>query len=213
MAHTVQRRDEQREFWEENTDSYELFLKLFGGPFAGVRELLRDRVGGSDEVLEVAAGTGRLTTAYASEVGRAVATDYAEAMVSVLQERIEVSGAQCERADIYELPYESDRFDVVVAGNVLHLLDDLEAAVDELLRVLRPGGTLVTPTFVHDETWLGWAVSRALELADGPETRHFDMQTLHRTLEDEGLEVRHAETVSGVMPMAYIESVSAGPVS
>ena len=53
-----------------------------------------------------------------------------------------------ERADITKLHYADDSFDVVIAGNVIHLLPDPGAAMRELERVVRPGGTIVVPTYV-----------------------------------------------------------------
>lgn len=216
MEYAMEQSERDRVFWEEQTESYELFLRLFGGPFDRARELLRGTLDGGDEVLEVAAGTGELTAAIAPEVERLVATDYADAMVERLSERSAAAGyehVECERADIYELPYASGTFDTVVAGNVLHLLPDFSSAVDELTRVLRAGGTLIAPTFVHDETWLGWATSRALSLAGGPENRHFDVDSFVGALEDEALEVRRQETISGMLPMAYVECRPEGGAS
>jgi phosphatidylethanolamine/phosphatidyl-N-methylethanolamine N-methyltransferase len=63
-----------------------------------------------------------------------------------------ISNVESVHRDIYALDYPPDSFDVVVAGNVLHLVPDLERAHDALCHVLRPGGKLIAPTFVHDET-------------------------------------------------------------
>ena len=40
-------------------------------------------------------------------------------------------------------------FDVVIAANVIHLLDDPYKALSELDRVCRPGGKLIIPTYVN----------------------------------------------------------------
>ena len=58
------------------------------------------------------------------------------------------SGWAVRRSDIQALPFADDRFDVAVASYVLHLLPaaELGAALNELARVLRPGGRLVTVT-------------------------------------------------------------------
>ncbi len=47
------------------------------------------------------------------------------------------------------LPDES--FDVVIAANVIHLLDDPYKALSELDRVCRPGGKLIIPTYVNKD--------------------------------------------------------------
>jgi 2-polyprenyl-6-hydroxyphenyl methylase/3-demethylubiquinone-9 3-methyltransferase len=54
-------------------------------------------------------------------------------------------------ADAADLPFDDASFDVVVAGEVLEHVSDLEGTVAEATRVLRPGGTLVTDTI--NRTW------------------------------------------------------------
>ncbi|TYC15479.1 class I SAM-dependent methyltransferase [Actinomadura syzygii] len=52
------------------------------------------------------------------------------------------------QADIYALPFPSETFDACVTYNGLHCLPDPAAAVLELTRVLRPGGTLQGTTLI-----------------------------------------------------------------
>ena len=57
------------------------------------------------------------------------------------------------RADVLRLPLADEVADVVVAGEVLEHVTDLDAAVGEACRVLKPGGTLVLDTIA--DTWFG----------------------------------------------------------
>ena len=57
------------------------------------------------------------------------------------------------RGDVLRLPFADGVADVVVAGEVLEHVTDLEAAVVEACRVLKPGGTLVLDTIA--DTWFG----------------------------------------------------------
>lgn len=49
---------------------------------------------------------------------------------------------QFQEASIQSLPFESEKFDLVWCAGVLMIVDDESAALDELLRVLKPGGIL-----------------------------------------------------------------------
>lgn len=120
-----------------------------------------------------------------------------------------ISNVESARRNIYDLGYPAASFDIVVAGNVLHLVPDLERALDALRYVLRPGGKLIAPTFVHDETRLSWVVSRLLvTLLGQPMSRRFTATSLRQALEQRGFRVTRAETIPGVIPVAYVESTA-----
>jgi SAM-dependent methyltransferase len=55
-------------------------------------------------------------------------------------------GVDARLGDVQELPFADARFDVAVAGWMLYHVPDLPRAIDELARVLRPGGRLVAMT-------------------------------------------------------------------
>jgi 2-polyprenyl-6-hydroxyphenyl methylase/3-demethylubiquinone-9 3-methyltransferase len=55
-------------------------------------------------------------------------------------------GVEPVLADVADLPFEDDSFDVVAAGEIFEHVEDLDATVAEAIRVLRPGGLLVCDT-------------------------------------------------------------------
>ncbi len=171
-------------------------------------ELVHDAVRGCEQVLEVAAGTGVVTTAIAQSAGTVIATDYAAAMVAILAQRVRDAGfgnVTCVQADLYELRYRTGEFDAVVAANVLHLVPDLPGALAALRRVLRQGGRLIIPTFCHNETALSWLISRALAVTGFPSHRRFTSLSLRTAVEQAGLKITRVETLRGLIPIGYVE--------
>ena len=204
--------DRDRDFWERKAPQYDsVATGVFGRPLPRALELTASGVSGAETVLEVAAGTGLMTAVIAPRVRQVVATDYADNMLALLRERMKSAGIAnvvAEKRDIYALGYPPGSFDIVVAGNVLHLVPDFERAIDALCQPLRPGGKLITPTFVHDETALAWVASRVLAHVLGqPMHRRFTAESLRRGLERRGLTIARAETIPGLIPIAYVESV------
>jgi phosphatidylethanolamine/phosphatidyl-N-methylethanolamine N-methyltransferase len=209
--------DRDRDFWDRKAQQYDRVAKgVFGRPLPRVLELTANGISGADTVLEVAAGTGLMTAAIAPRVRRVVATDYADNMLEILRERMNsagISNVEATNRDIYALGYPPGSFDVVIAGNVLHLVPDLERALDALCQVLRSAGKLITPTFVHDETALAWVASRVLAHVLGqPMHRRFTTASLRQALEQRGLRIVRAETIPGLIPIAYVESVLPGGI-
>ena len=94
-------------------------------------------------VLELAAGTGRLTAELVAALpsARVEATDLNEAMVAFGRSR--VPGATWSRADATALPFPDGGFDVVACQFGVMFFPDRVAALREASRVLAPGGSLL----------------------------------------------------------------------
>ncbi len=130
-----------------------------------------------DRALEIGAGTGFfvLNLMQAGLAKSAVVTDISPGMVEVAVRNgaglgLDVTG---QVADAETLPFEDGEFDLVIGHAVLHHIPDVELALREVLRVLRPGGRFVfcgEPTRRGDfvarrlsrATW--WAATRAIRL-------------------------------------------------
>lgn len=204
--------DKDRSYWERHARKYDASVRVLAKPLPRMLELTAEAVRGKERVLEVAAGTGLVTAALAKSAKQVIATDYAAAMVEVLRARVNEAGPSnvtCEQADLYALRFEPASFDAVVAANVLHLVPDFEGAIASLRRVLRPGGTLIVPTFCHDETTLSAIVSRVLAVTGFPGQRRFTAASMRTQLESFGVRVEKQETLAGLIPIAYVEGTFA----
>jgi SAM-dependent methyltransferase len=94
-------------------------------------------------VLEVGCGWGELADWIARDTGAdVIAVDLSPRMVELARTR----GVDATVADVQQLPYADEEFDVAVAAWMLYHVPDRERAVAELARVLRPGGRLVAAT-------------------------------------------------------------------
>jgi SAM-dependent methyltransferase len=95
-----------------------------------------------ERLLEVGCGRGELAERFVREGIEVVALDQSERMVELTRER----GVEAHVGDVQSLPFEDGEFDVVVANFMLYHVPDLDRALAELARVLRPGGHLVAAT-------------------------------------------------------------------
>jgi SAM-dependent methyltransferase len=94
--------------------------------------------------LEIGVGTGRIALPLLAEGVRLVGVDIAPKMMQRLVAN--AGGYQplpLAVADVTALPFGRGRFDAVLASHVLHLVAAWRDAVDEVVRVLRPGGVLL----------------------------------------------------------------------
>lgn len=98
-------------------------------------------------VLELGAGTGffSLNLKLAGLVEEVHVSDLSPGMVEAAKQNAHRLGFTIEGrvADAESLPYEDDSFDLVVGHAVIHHIPDVEAALREVVRVLKPGGRFV----------------------------------------------------------------------
>lgn len=99
------------------------------------------------EILDAGCGSGG-TMEYMETYGSTLGVDVSEDML----EHCRKKGLQVQRASITQLPFEDHRFDVVLCLDVLEHLPEDRQAIEELKRVVKPGGLLVlsVPAF----SWL-----------------------------------------------------------
>jgi len=94
-------------------------------------------------LLEVGGGQGELSERIQRELGASVSfVDLSPRMVELARGR----GIDAREADVQELPFDDDSFDLVVAAWMLYHVPDVDRGLAEIARVLIPGGALVAVT-------------------------------------------------------------------
>jgi phosphatidylethanolamine/phosphatidyl-N-methylethanolamine N-methyltransferase len=140
---------------------------VFGALFARGRQAAiaaAEQVGG--RILEVGVGTGISLPGYSSET-RIVGIDLSEPMLRKAQERVvELSLKNVERLEVMDaehLSFPDGSFDVVVAHYVVSTVPNPEAALDEFVRAVRPGGEIVLVNRVGADAGFRRVIEQLLE--------------------------------------------------
>jgi ubiquinone/menaquinone biosynthesis C-methylase UbiE len=146
-------RDVNARYHDVAADSYDSKWGIDFGPtgrsqvLGKLRKALGHKLGRYDQALEIGAGTGyfSLNLVQAGVIGRATCSDISEGMLRTLRANADALAIDVETVagDAERLPFADDAFDLVFGHAVLHHIPDLARALDEFMRVLRPGGVLV----------------------------------------------------------------------
>lgn len=139
------------DFWNTFAGFYDVAESLNGEVYREMVNLTARLVPHGTDVLDCAAGTGELSLAAARRAKKVICTDNSEEMLKIARKKAkkrQFVNIEFERANIFRLDHADGEFDVVIAGNVLHLLKNPENAVHELSRVTKSGGKILLPTFM-----------------------------------------------------------------
>ena len=126
--------DYKKIFWEEADREYEDQADRMA-----IRKLLPKRM---EKFADIGGGYGRLANEYLKRARKIYIFDYSK---TELKQAKEIYGDKIETkaGDIYQLPFKTNELDGLMMVRVTHHLEDLEKAISELYRVLKPGGVAV----------------------------------------------------------------------
>ena len=188
---------------------------------------LRSRLGavlrlagdGPGEALDAGMGPGRLAAELARRGWSVSGVDASAEMVAAARARLPEAAARLHAAPIEALPFADRAFDLVTATGVLEYAR-LDAALRELVRVLRPGGRLVVSYPSPSAPYGIWksrawypavrAAKRALRRADSEMPRGagaVDPESFAERLAGLGLEVTAREPVAALLVPAPLDEV------
>ena len=111
---------------------------------------------GTPVCLDLACGTGDVAFALARRYpqGAVCGLDLTAEMLAIAQRRNRDSNVRLELGDMHELPFPSASVDIVTGSYALRNAPALKVALEEIHRVLRPGGTAAFLDFSKSPNWL-----------------------------------------------------------
>ena len=207
------------DFWREIYEHTDVTSRVYQTRFHTVLDQVdRLRLPADSRVLEVGCGAGHTTVALAQRGFLVDALDAAQAMASQTGTLVEQFGlsqrVSTGTGDIYHLPYPDASFPLALAIGVLPWLADRDRAVNELARIIAPGGYLLI-TMDNSRSlarWLDPSVNplllptkrRAARLFGSatPRAQFSSNASIDRTLVRHGLRKRWSSTV-GFGPFTF----------
>ena len=190
-------------FWDKIAWLYDFAESFDSKSYKGMLEGIKTIVPKGANVLDCAAGTGELSIAAAEKAGHVLCTDMSLPMLERARKKSAKKGIKnisFDERDIFDLPDEDNTYDVSMAGNVLHLLEEPEKAVKELCRVTKQGGRVIVPTFMAKNsnplikiyTLLGYKAFAC-----------YTMESYTKMLADCGCGPVKVTKISGLVPVAF----------
>ncbi len=101
------------------------------------------------EVMEFGCGTGSTAIAHAPHVKHILATDFSAGMIEIARGKATAAGVEnvtFSQMAIDEYTAADGTFDGVMGHSILHLVEDRDAVISEVYRMLKPGGLFISNT-------------------------------------------------------------------
>ena len=191
-------------FWDKISPLYDLFENVYNYKvYSGTGKKVAEFIEPADEVLECACGTGAISMHIARKCKKLVATDFAIGMLKRAKKKCRrYDNVSFKKADITALKCKDARFDKVVAGNVIHLLPDPQKALEELERVVKPGGKIIIPTYINKSKKSAGLAVKFVTFLGAEFKKQFDLDSYKEFFEDMGYKDTEYFVVYGRMPCA-----------
>lgn len=195
----------RKKTWDLYAPIYERAMRadqrIYTFMYERIPTVIRDR-----DVLEIAIGPGLLAKHVAPAARTMLATDYSDGMIAQAKKGDCPANLHFEVADAAKLPYANDSFDAVLIANALHIIPEPEKVLQEIDRVLRPGGILIAPNFVeHKGTLLSRIWSGVLVLAGVRFEHQWTGAEYLAWLEAHGWRVTFSEEMAARITLMYAE--------
>ena len=193
-------------YWDNIAALYDLFEDTYNRKvYRETGMAVSEEIENTDNVLECACGTGAISVYIAPKCRKLIATDMSGKMLKQTRKKTaEFSNVKVRRADMTHLKCKDEMFDKVIAGNVIHLLDDPVSAVNELVRVCKTGGKVIIPTYMNMGTGstANKLLIKIISRMGADFKRQFDLESYKEFFRKAGYENVRFRVVEGKMPCA-----------
>lgn len=164
-------------------------------------------------MLDVATGTGHTAFAFSPYVAAIVGIDLTAAMLREAKELAEsrnITNVRFELGDIHELPFDShlfddDTYDLITCRRAAHHFSDVEIALGEMMRMLKPGGLLcIDDRSVPEDDSIDSVMNRLDWLHDDSHVRQYRPSEWQAMLAAAGCQVLTVEPYEKLRPITSL---------
>ena len=192
-------------FWDHVAGVYDIFTNIINRKtHKGLCARVAEEISATDEVLECACGTGLLSGVIARKCKSLVATDFSPKMLKKAGRKYRsYTNIEFREGNILQIEYPDEHFDIVVAANVIHLLDEPYKALAELDRVCRKGGKIIIPTYMNkNEKGKTSQFANVVGKAGADFKRQFTFDTYKQFIKEAGYTNVDYSWIDGKIPCA-----------
>jgi 2-polyprenyl-3-methyl-5-hydroxy-6-metoxy-1,4-benzoquinol methylase len=195
-------------FWDWIARRYDKQVQGNEG-YAKAVERFAKYLNADDTVLDYACGTGVVTYKIAADVKEVHAIDTSAKMIDLAKKGArerEVANVHFARKTIFDDSLLRESYDVILAFNILHLLEDARKAVERASELLKPGGLIVcsTPCLGEAGVVLRTLLPLIRKVIGLSYLRTFRISEVKDLMQDGGFQILESEVRQGTIQLCFV---------
>ena len=184
-------------FWDKTAEKYAKHPMPNESVYEQKLEMTQRYLNPNSVVLEIACGTGTTALRHAPVVKHIDAWDISQNMLAIAKEKqkaqaLENIAFHC--ADVTSCTLAIERYDMVMAHSILHLIGNRKDVLQKLNKALKPGGVFVSSTAClgNKMKWLALIAKPLSKLGFWPDVFFFTSKDLEVEIEKAGFKIEES---------------------
>jgi 2-polyprenyl-3-methyl-5-hydroxy-6-metoxy-1,4-benzoquinol methylase len=196
-----------QKFWDRMANNYDRQVNQDDDAAIKTIEKTKHYLKRSHVVLDYACATGKFTFEFAGLVKDVQGLDISSKMIAVAQNNAaqrQIENIHFEQTTIFDERYTKEMFDVILAFNILHLVEDPQQVVERIFSLLKPGGFFIsdTPCLGEGKPFMSFVLSLLGKVRLVPRISIFSIAELTTLIAQPNFQIMDAED-GGEAPVHY----------
>ncbi len=200
--------DRSEKFWDRISNMYAKTPISDEVAYQNKLNKIKDLLHPEGVLFDYGCGTGSVSIALSGYVREIHGVDISSKMLEIAHQRIEdrnIKNVRLNKLSIFDSAFDAGSYDVVLAMNVLHFIDDIDMVLARLNSLLKPNGYLITetPCMGENKTFLNKLMYCLGRMGLIPRLNILTFESFEDALLKSGFDIQHKENLSA-MPRDYL---------
>ena len=188
-------------FWDLISKSYAKQTIAEDGAYKLKKEKIKSELKEGDIVFDYGCGTGSLSIELSSKVKEIHAIDISPKMLEIAKQRIDEKGIKnikLKKSSMDDVEFSPGSYDVVIAVNVFHFIDDVASDLNRIYEMLKPGGLFIseTPCMGEDKNIANKFMCYLGRLGLIPRLNMFTFNSFENLISESGFNIKYKKNLS-----------------
>ena len=191
--------DKAENFWDRQANSFDNQDEEPDSATRKTVECIKKYLNSDDTVMDYACGTGPMGLAVASQVQEVYVVDISSKMLDIAKRKAserQIENIQFGQTTLFDARFSPESFDMVLAFNILHLLENPRDAIFRINELLKPGGIFISSSACMGEKgkFLGTFLTLLSKIGVAPHVNKFTVAELEELISTGNFQMIESET-------------------